>query len=300
MNENINTFAKAYCLGWFISEGNLKNIPLYIKEKILNISESELKTIAENFDINFLSDELKNAFVLGLFDSENGLMPLDHKYPTCSISSKNLNLLENICKLYQGHKSTFDDMYIIEWTGNNCIDFLGKLYNNAEFKLNNKYNNYLDWCMWIPSLANHTDYSREPLFRWSKCREKSFAPYKKNVTDSGWDLTLLEKIKESGDTEFYSTGIKIAPAYGWYFDLVPRSSLSKSDYMLANSVGIIDRSYRGEVIVALRKMKENPIPLELPGRYVQIIPRPVVHGISEEVSELDLTNRGEGGFGSTN
>ena len=97
----------------------------------------------------------------------------------------------------------------------------------------------------------------------------------------------------------YDTGIKVQPAFGWYFDLVPRSSISKTGYMLANSIGVIDRTYVGPVLVPLRKVDPHAPDLELPARLVQIIPRPIVHIQWEEVEALDETARGAGGFGST-
>lgn len=58
------------------------------------------------------------------------------------------------------------------------------------------------------------------------------------------------------NTILYDTGIKINVKYGYYAEVVPRSSLSKSGYMLANSIGIIDNSYRNNIFVALTKI--NP------------------------------------------
>jgi dUTP pyrophosphatase len=124
-------------------------------------------------------------------------------------------------------------------------------------------------------------------------------PFKTRVSDSGYDITLIEKIKQTGDVEFYTTGIKIKPIYGFYFDLVPRSSIMKTGYMLANSVGIIDQGYFGEVIAGLIKVDKGAPDLELPARILQIIPRQAFHIEWELVNELPETQRGEGGFGST-
>jgi dUTP pyrophosphatase len=69
--------------------------------------------------------------------------------------------------------------------------------------------------------------------------------------------------------------------------------------MLANSVGVIDRTYTGNVLVPLRKVDLRMPDLELPARVVQIIPRPIVHVQWQQVDSFDETARGEGGFGST-
>lgn len=85
------------------------------------------------------------------------------------------------------------------------------------------------------------------------------------------------------------------------FLLVPRSSLSKTPLMLANSVGVIDDSYRGELKAAVRNVSNEPYTLS-EGRWFQIIP--LADGVP--FSEVRLvpgglppTERGSGGFGST-
>lgn len=132
-----------------------------------------------------------------------------------------------------------------------------------------------------------------------KTRDDAVLPNKSNVNDSGFDLTLLKKYKDIGKVTLYHTGIKVRPPYGFYFDLVPRSSIIKSGYILANSVGIIDQEYRGEIFVPLIKIDPDAADLELPCRLVQLIPRKFYNMNVEEVSTLDITVRNEGGFGST-
>ena len=113
------------------------------------------------------------------------------------------------------------------------------------------------------------------------------------------DLTLIDVVRTFGNVTLYTTGISVQPAFGWYFDLVPRSSLSKTGHAVANSVGVIDRTYTGPIMVALVRLDPSAPELELPARVVQIVPRPIVHVHLEEVDELDETARGAGGFGST-
>ena len=69
--------------------------------------------------------------------------------------------------------------------------------------------------------------------------------------------------------------------------------------MLANSVGVIDRAYTGEILVPLIKLDPNAPDLALPARIVQIIPRPIIAAEIVEVDDFDTTLRGDGGFGST-
>lgn len=133
---------------------------------------------------------------------------------------------------------------------------------------------------------------------YTKLSELAVCPSKSRASDSGYDLTLISVIKQVGDVTFYGTGITVKPPTGFYLDLVPRSSLSKQGYMLANNTGIIDNTYRGEIIVALRKF-DGFKDLELPAKVVQIIPRKRYHFDVVEASNTEKTSRNDGGFGST-
>lgn len=71
--------------------------------------------------------------------------------------------------------------------------------------------------------------------------------------------------------------------------------------MLANSVGIIDQGYRGNIFIALTKIDENTPDLELPFKCCQMILKKQVYSIIKELNEdLSITDRNNGGFGSTN
>lgn len=142
-------------------------------------------------------------------------------------------------------------------------------------------------------------YNHPSIIKFKKTLEGAVTPSKNKASDSGFDLVLIKKIKEVNGVHYYDTGIQVAPPVGYYFDLVGRSSISKSGYMLANNVGIIDQSYRGNIIVALVKVNPEAPDLELPVRLVQIIPRKVHMFDMQEVMELDKTSRGEKGFGSS-
>lgn len=124
-------------------------------------------------------------------------------------------------------------------------------------------------------------------------------PQKAYPTDSGFDLFLIKKIKEENGVYMYDTGIAIKPPEGYYFELVGRSSISKSGYMLANNIGVIDETYRGSIKVALVKVKPDAKELELPIRLVQLIPRNLILMKPNKVENLDETTRGDGGFGSS-
>lgn len=250
------------------------------------------------------SDALRWAFVRGFFDGDGSISSLRASsrrsrggFPApratiASTSTKLVSAIEKFCGI-PAHVRTDG----IEWSGTNAVDFLGKLYDDAQHFLGRKRDLYLDWCHWVPALSGTS--RRDLLFRWAKVTEGAVAPSKSRASDSGFDLTLIAPARRHGQVQFYRTGIKVQPSFGWYFDLVPRSSIARTGYMLANSIGVIDRGYIGEILVPLIKVDPQAEDLELPARIVQLIPRPIIAPQIREVSSLDETDRGGGGFGST-
>lgn len=137
------------------------------------------------------------------------------------------------------------------------------------------------------------------ILYWEKRSPKAMAPSKAHPSDSGFDLTLVSFVKKEGEVEIYDTGIAIQAIGQYYMELVARSSLQKRGYMLANSVGVIDRGYTGNVFVCLYKFDKEAPQLEVPARVVQIVPRPLPMVYLEKVDQLITTQRGDKGFGST-
>lgn len=83
--------------------------------------------------------------------------------------------------------------------------------------------------------------------------------------------------------------------------LYPRSSISKTPLMLANSVGIVDSMYRGDIIGAFRNLGDKEYVISKGTRLVQICAPNLESVQIKLVDSLDTnTERGEGGFGSTN
>lgn len=132
--------------------------------------------------------------------------------------------------------------------------------------------------------------------------KEAVLPSKPSESDIGYDLTIVEKVKDLTDnTALYTTKLMVKPPKGYYIDIVPRSSLSKSGYMLANSVGIIDPSYRGELMIALTKISDLANEIKFPFRCCQMVLRKAEYSTIQEYSAIDInTVRGEGGFGSSN
>jgi dUTP pyrophosphatase len=182
----------------------------------------------------------------------------------------------------------------IKFEGLNALDALGAIYSLSPFGAPAKRATYFGW-MQKPKKT-----TQELVLQYKLNHKDAQPPSKARSTDSGYDLTLIEKIKENEHgVEFYTTGVAVSPPFGYYFNLVGRSSITKTGYTLANNVGIIDRGYSGDIIVPLIKISNNAH-LELPAKIVQIVPNLALHFFPVKVQSLVDTARSSGSFGSTN
>ena len=117
--------------------------------------------------------------------------------------------------------------------------------------------------------------------------------------DAGMDLTSVERNTAETYVE-YDTGLSMEIPEGYVGFLFPRSSVSKTNLVLANCVGVVDSGYRGPVKLRFKELN-GPIGgrYKIGDRVGQIIIMPVPTFEFEEVKELSNTSRGDGGFGST-
>lgn len=157
--------------------------------------------------------------------------------------------------------------------------------------------------------------------------ERAKTPSRAHDSDTGYDLKMIDVAKVDGDTIYFKTGISVEPPEGHYFEVYPRSSISKLPLSLANSVGIIDSDYRGEVLIPVRvhhqnvgfKTKRESYPngiveiwesrpqsmlglarlilMKKPVMFQMVLRKRISCEFKEEA--LTETERGEGGFGST-
>lgn len=139
-----------------------------------------------------------------------------------------------------------------------------------------------------------------PQVYFVKTDPRAVTPAMGTPDSTGFDLTAISVFKRIDDrTALYNTHIRVKPPRGYYTEILPRSSISKSGYMLANSVGVIDADYRGDLLIALTKINEKAPDLQLPLKICQLIMRKREEFAMVEVEALDDTERGAGGFGST-
>ena len=118
--------------------------------------------------------------------------------------------------------------------------------------------------------------------------------------DGCLDLWAVSREEDNNGNIVFNTGIAIEIPEGFVGLLFPRSSVTKTEFFLGNSVGVIDSNYRGDIMLKFTKAKSRGEKSYYPGDKIGqllIIERPTVK--LREVEELSETNRGQGGFGST-
>ena len=120
---------------------------------------------------------------------------------------------------------------------------------------------------------------------------------------SGLDLTANtdKQIKIlPGRSEVIPTGLAVAIPKNFEIQIRPRSGLAaKSQISVLNTPGTIDADYRGELKVILINLSDKVFVVEKGSRIAQMVLCPVVKATLKEVTELENTERGSSGFGST-
>ena len=118
--------------------------------------------------------------------------------------------------------------------------------------------------------------------------------------DAGLDLYILEDITFSPfETKVIKLGLFCEPNDGKAYYLMPRSSISKTPLRMANSIGLIDGGYRGEIMAVCDNIKNYEYTVKEGQRLFQIVScdsSPISYILSEKLTE---STRGDGGFGST-
>lgn len=149
-----------------------------------------------------------------------------------------------------------------------------------------------------------------------KLNPKAVIPSYAKEGDAGMDLTAVSEHNDHDGNTVYGTGLSFEIPKGYVGLLFPRSSNSRTDLRLTNSVGVVDSGYRGEVMFKFRNdnfSKANPLikndfilntvgftnQYNVGDRIGQIIIIPYPNIEFEEVAELSESKRGTNGYGST-
>lgn len=120
--------------------------------------------------------------------------------------------------------------------------------------------------------------------------------------DAGLDLRANEDVTLAPlERRLVSTGLAIAIPDGYAGFVQPRSGLAlREGLSMVNTPGLIDAHYRGELkVCAINLDPETPIHIERGERIAQLVIQRVPVVALREVAELDVTDRGSGGFGSS-
>jgi dUTP diphosphatase len=118
---------------------------------------------------------------------------------------------------------------------------------------------------------------------------------------AGLDVVAAESLAlEPGARHAVATGFALAIPEGFEVQVRPRSGLAlKHGITCLNTPGTIDSDYRGEVKVILANLGGETFEVRRGERIAQLVPAPVQRAVLSEVDDLESTERGAGGFGST-
>jgi len=135
--------------------------------------------------------------------------------------------------------------------------------------------------------------------RLKKLNQNAVTPSYSKDGDAGMDLTSVTIISNTTNQVVYGTGICLEIPRDYVGLVFSRSSIRKYDLQLSNSVGVIDSGYRGEIQLTFNKINNKEHIYSIGDRIGQIIiiPYPYINFI--ESDDLTITERGDGGFGSS-
>lgn len=131
-----------------------------------------------------------------------------------------------------------------------------------------------------------------------KLNENAIIPKYAHSTDAGMDM-VATSVEETPNQMIYGTGLAMEIPEGHVGLIFPRSSICKTSLSLTNSVGVIDSGYRGEIKFVFQKNGPYKNYYNVGERIGQIIIMPYPTIQFKEVEELNSSDRGHGGYGST-
>jgi dUTP pyrophosphatase len=137
---------------------------------------------------------------------------------------------------------------------------------------------------------------------FKRLRDAAGLPSVARAGDAGLDLRAVEDaVVEPGERAMIPTGVAVAIPDGYAGLVLPRSGLaSREGLTLANSPGLIDAGYRGEVICAVVNMdRSRAVRIQRGDRIAQLVVVALPAVTPAWVEELPESERAEGGFGST-
>ncbi|KAF2076927.1 hypothetical protein CYY_001765 [Polysphondylium violaceum] len=138
------------------------------------------------------------------------------------------------------------------------------------------------------------------VLKVKKLSEKATIPVRASKGAAGYDLSAAaDCVVPARGKALIMTDLQVAVPEGTYGRVAPRSGLAWKKF-IDTGAGVIDSDYRGNLGVILFNHSDEDFPVVVGDRIAQLILERIVTPEVMEVSSLDDTERGEGGFGSTN
>lgn len=138
----------------------------------------------------------------------------------------------------------------------------------------------------------------EPL-RFKRLDPRAVLPARGSALAAGLDICAIEDLKiEPGDRALARTGLSVAIPDGYYGRIAPRSGLATKQG-LDVLAGVIDADYRGEILCLLYNAGDEIIQLAAASKICQLIIEKIITPTAVWADDIDETERGSGGFGST-
>lgn len=137
--------------------------------------------------------------------------------------------------------------------------------------------------------------------KFRKSSPDAILPSYAHPGDAGMDVRSVEELViPPGGRSLVHTGLVMMLPQGYEAQVRPRSGLAlKNGVTVLNTPGTIDEGYRGEVGVILANFGSEPFKVEKGAKIAQIVVAPCTRAEIVETAEVDETDRGAGGFGST-
>lgn len=134
---------------------------------------------------------------------------------------------------------------------------------------------------------------------YKKLNENALTPTRAHANDAGLDLYVSAVEWITPMKQKCHSHIAFEIPQGYVGLLFPRSSVSNTDMQMSNSVGVIDSDFRGGVSGVFNVVGNSPKPYKVGDRFAQLIIIPYPQVELHEIDELQTTERGTGGYGST-
>lgn len=136
------------------------------------------------------------------------------------------------------------------------------------------------------------------MIKFKRLDDNAIIPRTQRDGDAGLDITTIEsKTLWMGEQVSFKTGLACAIPAGYVGVIKPRSGLALKN-QIDTKAGIIDSNYRGELVIILRNDSAKPYDFQAGDRIAQMLIIPCITE-SCEVDDLDDTDRGKSGFGSS-